>query len=421
MELITKAPRGTSDVLPKECAKWQYIEEIVRKTTKAFNYKEIKFPTFEHTELFERGVGQETDVVQKEMYTFLDKSNRSITLRPEGTAGAVRLMLENGLYGGVLPLKYYYLISCFRYEKPQAGRLREFHQFGVELFGSCEPQADAEVISLANEFLNNLKLKNIILQINSIGCKDCREKYINVLKKYFEQNKANLCETCLNRLNKNPMRILDCKIKQCGVVSKKAPVGLDYICQECNAHFEAVKQNLTAMNISFEINEKIVRGLDYYNRTVFEFISNEIGAQGTVCGGGRYDGLAYELAKENISGLGFAIGLERIILLMTAQDNQFKNSDLCDVFVANIGDMGSIEAVKLVNALRKKMICAEYDILGRSLKAQMKYADKISAKYTLVLGENEINEKKAQLKNMQTGEKTTINIENITEIIKMLR
>lgn len=418
MDLITRAPRGTNDILPDSTFKWQYIEEIIRQTAVTFNYKEIRFPTFEHTELFERGVGDGTDVVQKEMYTFMDKGDRSITLRPEGTASAARLILENGLYGGILPLKLYYLISCFRYEKPQAGRLREFHQFGIEQFGSAEPSADAEVISLANTLFHNLKIRNLSLEINSIGCPECRKKYQDALKQYFLNNQQSLCETCNDRMNKNPMRILDCKSPNCKEVGKNAPLVLDYICEDCSTHFEGLKNNLDVMNIKYTINPRIVRGLDYYNRTVFEFISAEIGAQGTVCGGGRYDGLTYELGKENICGLGFGLGLERILMLMEAQKIEFPDDNKCVLFAANIGQKGATHATKLVYSLRNKGISSEYDIVGRSLKAQMKYADKIGAKYTVVIGDNEAESGIVEVKNMSTGEKTSCKIDEIVMFLE---
>ncbi len=316
MALVTKAIKGTKDVLPKDVYKNQYIEATCLGVAEQFGYKEIRTPVFEHTELFQRGVGDTTDVVQKEMYTFDDKGGRSITLRPEGTAGAVRSYLENGLCNEALPQKVCYNTSCYRYEKPQAGRLREFHQFGVECFGSASPLADAEIIALAKAIFDNLEVKDLSLEINSIGCPTCRAEYHKALKEYFNARKDELCDTCKDRLDRNPMRILDCKSPVCSEIAKDAPVMLDYLCEECKEHFDKVQEYLKAQRIEFNINPKIVRGLDYYTKTVFEFVSDSIGAQGTVCGGGRYDGLVEELGGQKTASLGFGMGLERLMLLM---------------------------------------------------------------------------------------------------------
>lgn len=323
MALITKAIKGTKDVLPKDVHKNQYIEATALDIASKFGYKEIRTPVFEHTELFQRGVGDTTDVVQKEMYTFDDKGGRSITLRPEGTAGAVRSYLENGLCNEALPQKVCYLISCYRYEKPQAGRLREFHQFGVECFGSASPLADAEIIALAKSLFDTLGVKDLSLEINSIGCPTCRAEYHKALKEYFSSRKDELCNTCKSRLDRNPMRILDCKSPICHEIAEGAPVVIDYLCDECKEHFENVQKYLKAQNIEYTINPQIVRGLDYYTKTVFEFVSNSIGAQGTVCGGGRYDGLVEELGGQHTPSLGFAMGIERLMLLMEAQGCNF--------------------------------------------------------------------------------------------------
>ncbi|MBE6904493.1 MAG: histidine--tRNA ligase [Ruminococcaceae bacterium] len=418
MKLITSLPRGTRDILPEECKKWQYIEDVIRKTAQSFNLNEVRFPTFEHRALFEHGVGDNTDVVQKEMYTFFDKGGREITLRPEGTSGVVRLVLENGLFAQSLPQKLYYLISCFRYEKPQAGRLREFHQFGIEFFGASDPSADAEIISCAKTIFDNLKIKNLSLEINSIGCKECREKYYNALREYFSSYSDDLCETCNSRLQKNPMRILDCKSQICSKIADNAPKILDYICDDCKNHFEGVKELLDIMNIKYTVNPHIVRGLDYYSGTVFEFVSNEIGAQGTVCGGGRYDGLSQIIGDQALAGIGFAMGLERILLLMEAQGIEFDTQPKSDIYFAYIGEKGKNEAIKQTLVLRRLGFSAETDIVGRGLKAQMKYADKINARYTVVLGDNEVEAQKAVIKDMQSGEKTEIEIEKIIEFLK---
>ena len=410
MAILVNAPRGTQDVLPSQSGKWQYIEETARKTAELFGFKEIRFPTFEHTELFCRGVGDTSDVVQKEMYTFEDKGNRSITLRPEGTASTVRTLLTNGLLSEALPLKVYYLTSCFRYEKPQAGRLREFHQFGMECFGSADPIADAQMISSADTFFKTLGIKNLALEINSIGCPECRKHYHEALKAYFESKKSELCETCNGRLDKNPMRILDCKSPICSEIAKDAPVVLDFLCDECKEHFEKVKEYLTLMGISYKVNPTIVRGLDYYTKTVFEFVSNEIGAQGTVCGGGRYDGLVETLGGAKTCALGYALGIERLLLLMQAQNCQFPKENTCEMYIAPMGEKAKCKAVELVSKLRDEGFRAECDLMGRGVKAQMKYANKIGAEFVVVIGDNEIESGNANLKDMNSGIETEISL-----------
>lgn len=408
MALITKAVKGTKDVLPGEIYKTQYIESTALDVAERFGFKEIRTPVFEHTELFQRGVGDTTDVVQKEMYTFDDKGGRSITLRPEGTAGAARSFLENGLCNDTLPQKVCYLTSCYRYEKPQAGRLREFHQFGVECFGAQSPLADAEIISLANTFFKELGVKDLALEINSIGCPTCRAEYHKALKAYFEGRKDELCDTCKDRLERNPMRILDCKSPVCSEIAKDAPVVLDYLCDECREHFEKVKSYLNAQNIAFKVNPRIVRGLDYYTKTVFEFISESIGAQGTVCGGGRYDGLIEELGGQKTPSLGFGLGIERLMLLMEAQGCEFPKESMPDLFIAALGEKAQLKAVEIANDMREEGFTCLYDVNGRGLRAQMKYANKLGAKYTIVLGDDEVESGIAKLKNMESGEETEI-------------
>ncbi|MGN0520772.1 MAG: histidine--tRNA ligase [Candidatus Fimenecus sp.] len=420
MALITNAIKGTLDVLPKESYKTQYVESAVREIAENFGFYEMRTPVFEHTELFQRSVGETTDVVQKEMYTFEDKGGRSITLRPEGTAGAARAFLENGLFNEALPQKIYYLTSCYRYEKPQAGRLREFHQFGVEAFGAGSPAQDAEIIALANEVFNYLGVKNLTLEINSIGCPTCRAAYQKALKAYFESYKADLCETCKGRLDRNPMRILDCKSPVCSKISAGAPKILDYLCDDCRAHFDAVQGYLNAMQIDFTVNPEIVRGLDYYTRTVFEFVSNEIGAQGTVCGGGRYDGLLEELGGKPMPACGFGMGLERLLLLMDAQNTPFPDRKGCDIYFASMGDKANLEAARLALDLRNEGLAAQFDTVGRGLKAQMKYADKLGALYTVVLGDNELETRKAQLKNMKDGTLTEISLDDFTDTFQSI-
>ena len=411
MALITKAIKGTKDVLPSEVYKNQYIEATCLTVAENFGYKEMRTPVFEHTELFQRGVGDTTDVVQKEMYTFDDKGGRSITLRPEGTAGAARSFLENGLSNEALPQKICYLISCYRYEKPQAGRLREFHQFGIECFGATSPLADAEMIALAKQIFDELGVKDLHLELNSIGCPTCRAEYHKALKEYFSSRVDELCDTCRDRLDRNPMRILDCKSPVCSEIAKDAPVVLDYLCDECKEHFEKTKSYLDAMNIEYIVNPQIVRGLDYYTKTVFEFVADSIGAQGTVCGGGRYDGLIEELGGQHTPSLGFAMGLERLQLVMEAQGCEFPEPSRPDLFIVAMGDKATLKAVEIAKDMRDEGYSVVYDLNGRSLRAQMKYADKINAKYNVVIGDNEVDTKSAILKDMATGEQSDISLE----------
>lgn len=411
MALITKAIKGTKDVLPSEVYKNQYIEATCLTVAENFGYKEMRTPVFEHTELFQRGVGDTTDVVQKEMYTFDDKGGRSITLRPEGTAGAARSFLENGLSNEALPQKICYLTSCYRYEKPQAGRLREFHQFGIECFGATSPLADAEMIALAKQIFDELGVKDLHLELNSIGCPTCRAEYHKALKEYFASRVDELCDTCRDRLDRNPMRILDCKSPVCSEIAKDAPVVLDYLCEECKEHFEKTKSYLDAMNIEYIVNPQIVRGLDYYTKTVFEFVADSIGAQGTVCGGGRYDGLIEELGGQHTPSLGFGMGLERLQLVMEAQGCEFPEPSRPDLFIVAMGDKATLKAVEIAKDMRDEGYSVVYDLNGRSLRAQMKYADKISAKYNVVIGDNEVDTKSAVLKDMATGEQSNISLE----------
>ncbi len=414
MDLI-KAPRGTSDILPGEIYRWQQVEKTLLEEARRYGFSEVRFPTFEHTELFSRGVGETTDVVQKEMYTFEDNGGRSLTLRPEGTASVVRLLLENGLYGGALPVKLCYVINCFRYEKPQAGRYREFHQFGVEMFGAEGPAADAEIISLAAGAFKGLGIKDLALRINSIGCPDCRKRYHQALRDYFAPKAEELCETCRGRLDRNPMRILDCKSPVCGEIVKGAPVILDYICEDCASHFEGLKKELSLMGIEYEIDPGIVRGLDYYTRTVFEFVSTGIGAQGTVCGGGRYDGLVQELGGSPLSGLGFAMGLERLLLVLKTQGIELPAPEGCKLYIAPLGERAAAYAAGAVTQLRGRGIRAERDLIGRSLKAQMKYADKLGAQYVLVVGDSELDRGVGMLKDMINGGQREIELSSLAD------
>lgn len=415
MALITNSIKGTLDTLPRESYKIQYIEQAMREIAENYGFYEMRTPVFEHTELFQRSVGETTDVVQKEMYTFEDKGGRSITLRPEGTAGAVRAYLENGLFNEAMPQKIYYLTSCYRYEKPQAGRLREFHQFGVECFGAGTAAQDAEIIMLANEIFNFLGIEGLSLEINSIGCPECRKNYQNALKEYFNSHYDELCDTCKGRLQKNPMRILDCKSPVCSEIAKDAPKIIDYLCDDCSEHFETVKNYLNANNIEFTVNPTIVRGLDYYTRTVFEFVSSGIGAQGTVCGGGRYDGLIEEMGGKPTPACGFGLGIERLLLLMDAQNSEFPERKKCDLYIGSMGEKANLKAFTLATDLRNEGLSAQFDTVGRSVKAQMKYADKIGALYTVIIGDSELESGTVKLKNMSDGTETEIDLDGFCD------
>lgn len=420
MAVIVQRPKGTQDAVPSTINKWHTVEAVVRDSADQFGFKEIRTPVFEDTGLFVRSVGDTSDVVTKEMYTVSSKGDATFTLRPEGTAGAVRAMLENGVMNEGFPQKIYYIASCYRHEKPQAGRLREFHQFGVEMFGSASPYADAEVIMLAKHILNQCIGDKISLNINSIGCPECRANYHKALKEYFEAKKADLCGTCLERLDKNPMRILDCKSPVCSEIAKDAPKILDYLCDDCSAHFEKLKEILDAHEIAYTVNPKIVRGLDYYTRTVFEFISTDIGAQGTVCGGGRYDGLVSQLGGQPTPALGFGMGLERLILVMEKLGIKFMDPVTPDIYIAPMGDKAQLFASKLATKLRDAGYKADYDIVGRGLKPQMRYADKVGAKFVVVLGDNELETGDVKIKNMRTGEQTDAKLDGFVKSLEEL-
>lgn len=410
-----QAPKGMKDVTPKESYKWQYIEKLMRSACAEFGYRETRTPVLEHTELFARSVGDTTDIVQKEMYTFTDKGDRSVTLKPEGTAGAVRMFLENKLFADAQPTKMFYLYCpVFRYEKPQAGRLREHHQFGVEVFGAPRASADAEVISLAISILNELGIKSVKAKINSIGCPECRPKYNAALKEYLKANYEELCETCKTRYEKNPLRILDCKEKRCGEIAAAAPKVLDYLCPECQAHFEELKASLNALGIEYEIDPMIVRGLDYYTKTVFELVSTEGAYTGTVCGGGRYDGLIEELGGPKMNAVGFGMGMERL-LLVAESFNPIPEPNLVDIYIAPVGDEARNVGLKLAGELRKHGVKTEFDHVGRSFKAQFKYADKLKARFVAVIGEDEVKNGVIKLKNMADGTETALGIEGFAE------
>lgn len=410
-------PKGTKDVLPADSYKWQYVEGVARETARLFNLKEIRTPVFEHTEVFLRGVGDTTDIVTKEMYTFRDKGDRSITLKPEGTAGVARSFIENGLAGGVLPAKMYYIIPAFRYERPQAGRLREFHQFGVEIFGAEGADTDAEVIALADSLLKNLGLR-VKLHINSIGCPACRAAYNKALREYFSPHLEALCYDCKTRFEKNPLRLLDCKEEGCRKINAAAPTILEYLCPECAAHFESLKTYLSLAGIAYEIDPRIVRGLDYYTRTVFEFVSDDIGAQGTVCGGGRYDGLIAELGGAPAPAVGFAAGIERLLLVMEATGVEIPRPEGPTAYLAGLDDACREKAFGLCVKLRAAGIAAETDHMKRSVKAQFKYADKLGAKYVAVIGGNELESGAMNVKRMATSESETVTFENAVEYFR---
>ena len=407
--------KGTMDILPEQTPLWRYIEGVMREEAEKYGYGEIRTPTFENTELFVRGVGDTTDVVQKEMYTFADRDEgRSISLRPEGTASVVRAIIENGRCSDPMPLKYYYIMSCFRHEKPQAGRSREFVQFGTEMFGSHSPASDATAISLANSVLRRLGLTNVKLHVNSIGCKECRPNYRKALVDYYTSHFDSLCDTCKTRLEKNPLRLLDCKNPECHALAQSAPRTVDHLCDGCRSGFDMLGASLNAMDIDYVVDPSIVRGLDYYTGTVFEFIAEGIGAQSTVCGGGRYDGLVSSLGGPELPGIGFGMGITRLILAMQelGLDKIEPASPL--IYVASLGERAMVKGLEIAERLRREGKYADCDVVGRSLKAQMKYANKKGAKYTLIIGENEVDSGIAQLRNMETGEQTEVALDSFT-------
>jgi histidyl-tRNA synthetase len=403
-----KRVRGMQDILPADCERRRHAENTALRIAESYGYGELRIPTIEKTELFRRSVGETTDVVQKEMYT-LEMGRESLTLRPEGTAGVVRAVLENGMLNDALPLKVCYIINCFRHEKPQAGRFREFSQFGVEAFGSENPAQDAEVICLASDLLTELGIRKVELQINSIGCpnSNCRPAYHEKLVAYYESRRSALCETCLERLCKNPLRLLDCKEDRCAALKPDAPRSLEHLCGECEEHFGGLKQSLDAVGAGYKVNADIVRGLDYYTRTVFEFVSTDIGAQGVVCGGGRYDGLMAQMGGPETPALGFGMGVDRILMVMEKENAPFPQPKNGDIYIGSMGTAESLLAQKLAAHLRREGFYAMCDTMGRSVKAQMKYADKMQAAYSCVIGSNEIDNAEVSVKNMQTGESQT--------------
>jgi histidyl-tRNA synthetase len=415
--MLTNAPRGTKDMLPAEAHKWHFIENEFRTLCARYGFKEMRTPVFEHTELFTRGVGDTTDIVQKEMYTWT-QADRSLTLRPEGTSPVVRAFVEHKLYAEPQPSKFYYDIPCFRYEKPQSGRLREFHQFGAEIFGTNNMMADSEVIALAYDFINDLGISDVELQINSIGCPVCRDNYRKALRAFLEPVYEQLCDTCKDRYDRNPMRILDCKSPADQELVKGAPVMLDYLCEECETAFTELKGNLDAMEMKYVVNPGIVRGLDYYTKTAFEFITTSIGAQGTVCGGGRYDHLSEELGGPPIPGVGFGMGKERLLLLMEANGIDIPQPQGPDAFIAFMGEEGKAFGLKLMNTLRNEGLNVEMDCMARNLKGQFKYADRLKVKNTIIIGEDELKNGVVAIRNMEESEQRLVPFAEIVGELK---
>ena len=415
--MLTEAPKGTKDIYGAYMDEWQRVEKIMRGICEDFSIGELRTPIFEHTELFLRGVGETTDIVQKEMYTFKDKGDRSVTLSPEGTAGAARSYIEHGIYNNPQPTRFFYIGPMFRYENTQKGRQRQFHQFGVEMLGSYSPALDAEVISVAAELLKRLGINDVMLKINSLGGPECRQKYNKALREYIGSNIDKMCDDCKSRFEKNPLRVLDCKEERCQHIIADAPVVLDYLGPECKEHFETVKAILDEMGIKYEVDDKIVRGLDYYTRTVFEFVSNGIGAQGTVCGGGRYDNLIAECGGQPTGAAGFAVGIERLLLVLEAQNGEFEKKNERDIYIGAIGQKGLVKGQGIAYRLRQAGVKAECDSVGRSVKAQMKYANKIGAAYSVILGDNEIDNDLVKLKNMETGEEEEVKVSALFDIM----
>ena len=411
-------PKGTKDVLPSEAYKWHFVENTARRIAALYGLREIRTPTFEHTELFLRGVGDTTDIVNKEMYTFLDKGERSITLKPEGTAGVVRAFIENGLAGGVLPLKMYYLTPVFRYERPQAGRLREHHQFGVEIFGGKGPETDAEVILLARDYIRALGVEGVELNLNSIGCKHCRPKFNEALREYLRPHLSEMCPTCNARFEKNPLRILDCKEEACAKINEGAPKSVDFLCDECREHFEALKSILDGCGVPYKLNPKLVRGLDYYSKTVFEFVSTAIGSQGTVLGGGRYDTLIENLGGPSVPAVGFGSGIERMLLVLENTGKPVPAEPPLTAYVAGLDEEGRRAAFALANELRQAGLSADVDHASRSVKAQFKYAGKIGARFVVVIGAVELASGEYTVKDMQTSASERIARENVAAYLR---
>ncbi|NLN17373.1 MAG: histidine--tRNA ligase [Firmicutes bacterium] len=409
------APRGTKDILPGEVEKWQYMEDIVRRVCAGYGYREIRTPLFEHTELFQRGIGEATDIVEKEMYTFTDRGGRSITLRPEGTAPVVRAYLEHKLYGSAQPVRLFYLGPMFRYERPQAGRYRQFHQFGVEALGSQDPLMDTETILVALTIFEELGLENLHIELNSMGCPQCRPRYREGLKDYLKGRLDGLCSVCQTRYELNPVRILDCKEDACRKELEGVPEIGDYLCPECRGHFELVQRYLTSLGRSFSLNPRLVRGLDYYTKTVFEVIAPGMGAQNAVAGGGRYDGLAEECGGRETPAVGFAAGMERLLLALESQGKELPLPRELDAFVAVVGDSARTMGLKVAVALRQRGFKAAMETEGRSLRAQLKAADRLLVKHVVIIGEEELGRSAAIIRNMEDGGQQEVPLEQLLE------
>ena len=416
--MLTNAPRGTKDILPDTVGDWNYVEGEIRELCRRFGYSEIRTPIFEHTELFQRGIGEGTDVVDKEMYTFTDRGERSITLRPENTASAVRAYLQNKLYAQSNLVKLFYIGSMFRYDRPQAGRMREFHQFGVEALGEANPAVDAEVILLAMNLLEGLGLKDLELSINSVGCPKCRSKYRSMLQDFFRDKLEDLCEDCRSRFERSPLRILDCKKDSDKPYMADAPKITDCLCEECAEHFAKLKELLTSAGISFTHDPRLVRGLDYYTKTAFEIKYPPLGAQSAVAGGGRYDGLIEEMGGNPTPAVGFATGLERLLLALESQNLLPEKNRSVDAYVVALGETAQAEGFKLLNSLRQQGLSAAMDFAGRSMKAQMKQANKMGAKYSVILGEDEISEGVVMLRSMEDSSQAKVPMNQVAEKIK---
>lgn len=430
---MIRKPRGTNDILPDNIEQWLHVEEEFRKICREYNFGEIRTPMFEKTSLFKRGVGDTTDIVQKEMYNVLSddalskykdgklKNKKRLTLKPEGTAPVVRAFVENKLYAQKQPTKLFYISPCFRHERPQAGRLRQFHQFGIETFSATSATADAEVISLADRFFKRLGIDNLTLKINSVGCPKCRKEYHKTLKEYLKPKLDNLCETCNERYETNPLRVLDCKNPTCQENIVDAPMITDHLCDDCNEHFEELKLSLDAVGVEYVVDPKIVRGLDYYTKTAFEFISNDLGAQATVCGGGRYNGLVKQVDGPETPGVGFGLGIERLLMILNERKYKFNEKKTLDIFIVTFDKDTKIEGMKFATALRKNGISADIDHLSRSFKAQFRYSDSLDSKYTIILGPDEIKNNMIAIKNMKTGNQFDVEMDNIEEIIKLVK
>lgn len=417
IHLAIQRPKGTQDLLPGVIERWQYLEEQIRKICKEYGYEEIRTPMFEATELFQRGVGETTDIVNKEMYTFLDKGDRSMTLRPEGTASVCRAYVENKLYGGPQPVKLYYIGPMFRYERPQSGRFRQFHQFGVEVLGADKPIVDAEVITLVWDLYTRLGLKGLEVHVNSVGCPTCRAEHKSKLQEFLAPRREHLCKDCQERYEKNPMRILDCKNPTCREITQGAPTTLDMLCEDCGQHFKELQELLSAAKVVYKVDPRLVRGLDYYRKTAFEVLVEDIGAQSAICGGGRYDGLVQEVGGPQTPGIGFAMGMERVLAALNLSEEAQEVESKVYLMLVALGEKAQKEGFAIVSQLRKKGIIANVDLLGRSLKAQLKTADRTKAKYAAILGDEELEKGIVLLRDLTIGEQEEIALSELEDYV----